>query len=154
MGISNGCITAVHIELEVDGDEHTLTLVLEGDKNIWEDFTLYADEEELITGSIEQTNNGFEAVFEDANGGDLLIIECDDKNGELTVSVDDGKFTVEYELTKKGGIFSFDTNDISCSIELSALEKVEKIDGAVDLLTLDEDELEEIFENIIEEIEG
>ena len=148
-GISGGCLTAVHAELDVDGDDYEVTVVFEGDKNIWEEVVLYVDGEDVATLTIEDTGSGFEAEIE---VGDYEYgIECDDAAGELVFLVEgEDIFTIEYSADDKGATISCDFDGIDYTLSILPLQKVEKINDAQDILSMSEDDFEDLYEEISE----
>ena len=148
-GISGGCLTAVHAELDVDGDDYEVTVVFEGDKNIWEEVVLYVDGEDVATLTIEDTGSGFEAELE--VGDYEYAIECDDAAGELVILVEgEEMLTIEYSADDKGATLSCDLGEADYTISVLPLQKIEKIKDSKDILTMTEDEFEELAEEIEE----
>ena len=154
-GISKGCLTAVHMEIDDGYDDYTATIVLEGKDNIWEDIVIYADDEEIMTGGFEQTDDGFELVLE--ADGEELVVECDDAACELIFSVDGEEIVLEYGAENKGCQFLFeddsDYGKTSVEVELLPMEKIEKISDPVNVLELSEDELEDLVTEIRDNLE-
>ncbi len=156
-GISKGCLTALHLEIDDGYDDYSVTVVLEGKDNIWEEIVIYADEEEVLSGGFEMTGDGFEFSMEDADYGEELLIVCDDAACELTVEFDGEELAViGYGAEEKGCQISYEYEDGSDSISVTAsivpMEKIEKPEDAINILELDEDELYDLVEEIEDSI--
>ena len=153
IGISGGCITAIHADAEIDGEDFEVTLVFEGDKNIWEEVVLYYDGDDIATLTMEDTGSGFEAELE-INDYEFTL-ECDDSAGELILSVEGEEvFTIEYSAEDKGAQISFEIEQYRESYEISVsilpLQKIEKIDDAQNIFEMSESDIEDVIEDLAE----
>lgn len=157
VGIGGGCVKALHIVAEVDGDEESVTVLLDGKDNIWEDILVYADEELTAEITIEPDRDGFELTV-DADGEEFIVL-CDDSAGELSFEADGEElFALEYGAKDKGCQviyqveYEYDSDwfsyaySMDVSVELSPKATVEKPKKSVNLLELDEDELEDLLD--------
>ena len=168
LGIRKGCLTAINVGVSLDGDDKEFTVVLEGDKNIWDDFTVYVDDEKALTGAFKGDKNGFEFVVEVDD--EEFVIECKDSSKEINFTMDDEEVTIKYDAKDKGvqlsiensssyeyegdsySIYQFDsytykeTNNYSINITPNV--KIKEPKKPIDILTLDEDDFEKIAEYI------
>ena len=156
LGVGDGKLRAFYLELTSDGEPHDLTLVLAGEDNIWSEILLYADDEEVLSGSIVKKKAGFNVTLE--SDGEKLVIVVDDKDQEIDVKFDGEKlFTVTYDVENDCIFFGYELSEdgyeLSYSVEVAPLEKFEKPEDSVDLLSLSEDELEELGEELMEALE-
>lgn len=158
-GETDGILTALHFEFSEDGDDpHAISIVLEGRGNVWEDFVVYGDDEEVLTGGFTETDDGFELSME-ADGDEVLII-CDDPAGELIIETAYGEeIVLEYSADNDGMSLSIEadynsdygsTSSMSYSLEILPLDEIETPDDPIDILSLDEDELYDLGEELEE----
>ncbi|MBQ3216823.1 MAG: hypothetical protein IJB35_03295 [Oscillospiraceae bacterium] len=140
-----------------DGYDSTFTVLLEGRENIWEDCTVYLDGDEVLSGGIEMTKDGFEIALQNEYDEDLLII-CDDDAGRLKLRYDGEElFAVKYGAEDQGCQLSYDQEDsygtISLNVELLPPEDIQKIEDPISLLELDRDDLYDILYDILLELD-
>lgn len=152
VGISDDCAKAIYVLLEDDSEEYSLTLLLEGRENPWEDVVLYADEEEVMIGTLEQTEEGFIITLEAE--GEALEILCDDEEKELRIQVEEEEPVILTYSADGGGLcieYDYASNEYEAeysyrfSFELLPLQKIERPEEATDLLSLTKEELEELL---------
>ncbi len=156
-GLQDGLLTAIHVEIWDEEDEQrSFTLLLEGRDNIWEDFVLFGDKEELFHGGFEQTEDGFELYLE---AGEELVIICDDPACELLFRLDGEELTLDFAGEEGGCQIYFDSSDSygvmgdegstgSFAFEILPMEPIEKPEEATELLEMEEEELAELLEEI------
>ena len=154
-GVSEGMLTAIHADLEFDGEKGSVSLVLKGQGNPWGDFSLYADDEEVMTGGFTATAKGFELSMV-AEGEELLLV-CDDRANELILEFEGEELAVlAYSDENDSFLLAFEINEseegyqmvMECALEIRPLNKIEKPKDAIDLLRLDENELYDLYETL------
>ena len=156
-GISKGCLTALHAEIDDGYYDSSFTLLLEGRENIWEDCTVYLDEEKILSGGIEMTKDGFKIALENEYDEEILII-CDDDAGSLKLRYDGEElFAVRYGAEDRGCQLSYEQEDsygtASLNVELLPLEEIQKIEDPISLLELDRDDLYDILFEIADRLD-
>lgn len=144
------CVTAIHLASEEEPDE--FTILLEGSKNIWNDITLLENGKTVATACFESTKSGFR--FEIEVDGETLVLECDDRAGELTCYVpQEDSFTVSYGEVDNGAEFSFSApiegEEIDFALRLLPLRKIDTLsDDPIELFSLSESGLQMVFMEI------
>lgn len=140
------CVTAVYLGIEDDAEA---LLLFEGKENIWNEVTLIVDGDVAAKGYFEPTKDGFR--FEIEADGESLVLECDDRAGELTLSIPyEGSYSIRYDAEDNGAVFfadlPIDGEDLSFELHLMPLQKIDRLSGdAVDLLSLSENGLKMIL---------
>ena len=144
---SDDCVTAVYFALEEEDTE--LLLLFEGKENIWNEVTLIIDGDTAAKGYFEPTKDGFR--FEIEADGESLVLECDDRAGELVLSIPYGdSYSIRYDAEDNGAAFYADLpiegQTIPMELHLMPLQKIDRLSGdAVDLLSLSENGLKMIL---------
>ncbi len=146
----DNCVTAIH--LASDKEQGDFTILFEGSKNIWNDITLLVNGKTVATAFFESSKSGFR--FEIEVDGEALVIECDDRAGELTFYVpQEDLFTVSYREVDDGAEFSFsapiDGEEIDFALRLLPLHKIDTLsDDPIDLFSLNESGLQMVIMEI------
>ncbi len=133
-----------------------VTLVLDGEDNIWDSFHLYSSLYVSFDGSFKQTDRGFELVFD--FDGTVQTYTCDDKNGTLTLAVDgEDCFGLAYELTdRRSGVtleflyFGIDAADFSLSYYPFDGDVYMVDDHFTDILNFTEDEYKQYMLDLLD----
>ena len=140
------CVTAVYLGI---GDDAEALLLFEGKENIWNEVTLIIDGDTAAKGYFEPTKDGFR--FEIEADGESLVLECDDRAGELVLSIPYGdSYSIRYDAEDNGAAFYADLpiegQTIPMELHLMPLQKIDRLSGdAVDLLSLSENGLKMIL---------
>lgn len=140
------CVTAVYLGI---GDDAEALLLFEGKENIWNEVTLIIDGDVVAKGYFEPTKDGFR--FEIEADGESLVLECDDRAGELVLSIPYGdSYSIRYDAEDNGAAFYADLpiegQIIPMELHLMPLQKIDRLSGdAVDLLSLSENGLKMIL---------
>lgn len=140
------CVTAVYLGI---GDDAEALLLFEGKENIWNEVTLIIDGDIAAKGYFEPTKDGFR--FEIEADGESLVLECDDRAGELVLSIPYGdSYSIRYDAEDNGAAFYADLpiegQSIPLELHLMPLQKIDRLSGdAVDLLSLSENGLKMIL---------
>lgn len=140
------CVTAVYLGI---GDDAEALLLFEGKENIWNEVTLIIDGDVAAKGYFEPTKDGFR--FEIEADGESLVLECDDRAGELVLSIPYGdSYSIRYDAEDNGAAFYADLpiegQIIPMELHLMPLQKIDRLSGdAVDLLSLSENGLKMIL---------
>lgn len=133
-----------------------ITLVLDGEDNIWDGFHLYSGLYLVFDGSFKQTDRGFELDLD--FDGTVQTCTCDDKNGTLTIAVDDEDcFGLTYELTdRRSGVkleflyFGIDATDFSLSYYPLDGDVYMIDDRYTDILDFTEDEYKQYMLDLLD----
>ncbi len=154
-GIEDGNLVALSVVWDNGRREYFVTLSLEGDDNIWDEFYVYygddGDEVTMLSGGIESKKNGFEIYAEDRYGY-TYSLTC--KNGKITVYYNDYTyFEATLDVDDDNEIFTlaFVYDDYDVVLEYGVLqEDPEKPDGdKVDVFEdMDIDDIEDIVNEI------
>ncbi len=152
VGETDGMLTAFYLEISDEEETHSLAMVLEGKDNIWEDFTLYADDEEEIVGGFTATRNGFALSM--TNDGDELLLNFDDADGELTIEENDEEVAILFYSDEDEGMcitYVLPNALVEAELFLSVrpVEQIEKPAEAIDVLSLTEDELYDLYRELM-----
>lgn len=140
------CVTAMYLGIE---DDTEVLLLFEGKENIWNEVTLLVDGDVAAKGYFEPTKDGFR--FEIEADGESLVLECDDRAGELTLSIPYGdSYSIRYDAEDNGAAFyadlPIDGENIPLELHLMPLQKIDRLSGdAIDLLSLSENGLKMIL---------
>lgn len=143
----DGCLAAVYLFPE--GEDGSVTLVLCGEDNLFEEIRIYENEEQVYTLSLEKTKHGFTL----SGGKDELLplLVCNDDDCELIVYGEDGEelLTIVYGTEEDGvsfeTVFTQDSDygledqtglgvistDVRITAEIVPFEGVESPDGEV-----------------------
>lgn len=161
LGVVDGYLVAMHLDIDYEGENHTATVRLEGNGNIWEEFSIFADGEEGLTGSFSSTGSGFELSL--VAEGEELLLECDDALDELTLSLDGEELcTISYDAENSGCSVTYEyvqsetdfSGKIRVKVEFLPVEEIEAPAEVTDLLTLNEDELYDLADEISDALSG
>ncbi len=140
------CVTAVYLGI---GDDAEALLLFEGKENIWNEVTLIIDGDIAAKGYFEPTKDGFR--FEIEADGESLVLEGDDRAGELVLSIPYGdSYSIRYDAEDNSAAFYADLpiegQTIPLELHLMPLQKIDRLSGdAVDLLSLSENGLKMIL---------
>lgn len=153
-GIDDGNLVALSVVWDNGRHEYFVTLSLEGDDNIWDEFYVYygedGDVEDEISGGIESKKNGFEIYFEVYGETCSLVYKSD----KITVYYNDYTyFEAKLDVDDDNEIFtlSFVYDGYDVVLEYGVLqEDPEKPDGdKVDVFEdMDIDDIEDIIYEI------
>ncbi len=151
-GEYDGMLTDFSLEISDEYETHSLALSLRGRDNIWEDFTLYADDEVEFTGGFTATRNGFALSM--TNYGGELLLNFDDADGELTVEANDEEVAILYYSDEDEGmrityVIPYVPIDAEWFLSVRPVEQIEKSAEAVDVLSLTEDELYDLYRELM-----
>lgn len=151
-GEYDGMLTDFSLEISDEYETHSLALSLRGRDNIWEDFTLYADDEVEVTGGFTATRNGFALSMN--NVGSELLLNFDDADGELTIEGNDEEVAILYYSDEDEGMritYVIPNLPIGAEWFLSVrpVEQIEKPAEAIDVLSLNEDELYDLYRELM-----
>ena len=137
-------------------EDSAITLLLCGKDNLWSNIELIVDGKTVMTGYCARTENGFRVELR-ANGESLLI-ECDDKRGELSLGVsEEALLLIEYAAAD-GGVefntdFYVDGESLSLTMRLLPLETIDPLsDDPIDIFSMSKTKLQflvmEIYSNL------
>ena len=161
LGVADGYLVAMHLDIDYEGENHTATVRLEGNGNIWEEFSIFADGEEGLTGSFSSTGSGFELSL--VAEGEELLLECDDAVDELTLSLEGEELCIiSYDAENSGCSVTYEyvqsetdfSGKICVKVEFLPVEEIEAPAEVTDLLTLNEDELYDLADEISDALSG
>ena len=155
------CLAALHIFPEGTQEEESLSIILKGEENLFNEIVLYEDGKAEFIVSIEKTKDGFTLS---AGESELTTyLECVDRNHELLIYDEDGALALafEYDIADEGVTFSFNytieedseyywySDSMDYTIQLVPLQPINKPKGeAIAVLELTGNELRELIEKI------
>ena len=165
-GIENGKLAALSVQVN-NGEK--ISIVLKGTDNIWNDFSVYSDNEEVAYGGICTTDNGMELEAKTTRVNASLLFEIDDKAEELSLTVSamrtkaeilrmsysENNGTVNYSIKlQPEAIVVMGLEDITCDISVSPLENTPEMlaDTAVDILAMNDNEIETLLNELNEKL--
>lgn len=165
-GIENGKLAALSVQVN-NGEK--ISIVLKGTDNIWNDFSVYSDNEEVAYGGICTTDNGMELEAKTTRVNASLLFEIDDKAEELSLTVSamrtkaeilrmsysENNGTVNYSIKlQPEAIVVMGLEDITCDISVSPLENTPEMlaDTAVDVLAMNDSEIETLLNELNEKL--
>lgn len=156
-GIMDGKLVALSLVVDDGRHEDYITLSLEGEDNIWDEFYVYygrdGDDETVLSGGIESKSSGFK-IYAEA-GGYEYSLTC--KNGTLSVYRDDScLFEAKLDVYDDDETFalSFTYDDYDVVLEYGVLqESPDEPDGdVIDVFDeLDMDDLQEIVDDMTDQ---
>ena len=161
-GIENGKLAAVSVQVN-KGD--VISIVLNGDENVWSDFSVYQDKSEIAYGGMAATENGMELEAKSTQVNASAVITVDDKAGSISVMASIMRIKAELfriDYSENAGAVSIKAaipvaselimgiGDFSVEVSLSPLKNTpEMLAGkTVELLKMSEDAIDEIMEVI------
>ncbi|MDO4815471.1 MAG: zinc-ribbon domain-containing protein [Bacillota bacterium] len=167
-GIKDGKLAAISVQINY-GEK--ISIVLHGSDNIWNDFSIYTDDEEIAYGGICTTENGMEFKAKATGFNASLLFEINDEDKELNLTVsaqrvkcellkmnyseDSGAISLSIKLMPDV-IFMTGLKELSFDISLSPLKTTPAMlsDNAVDIFALVDSEIEALFDELDQKLFG
>ena len=150
--VEKGLLRGMRMNLTAEGEDHELSMLLEGKKNPAEHITFNMDGKTGAELTFETTDSGFEGKLT-IDDEEVIRLVCDDEEKTVDLINDEtGKLTIRYDLDGDKASFGleYDDMELKASIEPEDHVQAEMIsDDAIDISKMSDEEAEALGQELV-----